>query len=541
MNKIIHFFLHNRLITVLLLVVVLVWGLITAPFNWDMGVLPKDPVPVDAIPDIGENQQIVFTEWPGRSPQDIEDQITYPLTSSLLGTPGVKSVRSTSMFGFSSINIIFEEDVEFYWSRTRILEKINALPSGLLPEGVQPTLGPDATALGQVYWYTLEGRDAQGNVTGGWDLHELRTVQDYYIKLGLSSVSGVSEVASVGGYVQEYQIDVNPEALKAYNIGIDQVMMAVKNSNRDIGAKTIEINKVEYLVRGLGYIESIEDIENTVVIATENTPVLIRDIGVVSLGPSQRRGVLDKGGAEVVGGVVVARYGSNPMQVITNVKEKLEELKLGLPTKTLADGTVSKLTVVPFYDRSHLIEETLETLDEALTNEVLISIIVVVMLVLNLRAAILISSLLLVAVLMTFIVMRYLGVDANVVALSGIAIAIGVMVDVGIIFVENTMRHLKMPENQGAEKQKLLAVIYNATIEVGPAVATALATTIVSFLPVFFMENAEGKLFRPLAFTKTFALVAALVLGVIVLPMLSYWFFSFKLRKQRMKLFSNRD
>ena len=539
MNKIIHFFLHNRLITVLLLVVVLVWGLITAPFNWDMGVLPKDPVPVDAIPDIGENQQIVFTEWPGRSPQDIEDQITYPLTSSLLGTPGVKSVRSTSMFGFSSINIIFEEDVEFYWSRTRILEKINALPSGLLPEGVQPTLGPDATALGQVYWYTLEGRDAQGNVTGGWDLHELRTVQDYYIKLGLSSVSGVSEVASVGGYVQEYQIDVNPEALKAYNIGIDQVMMAVKNSNRDIGAKTIEINKVEYLVRGLGYIESIEDIENTVVIATENTPVLIRDIGVVSLGPSQRRGVLDKGGAEVVGGVVVARYGSNPMQVITNVKEKLEELKLGLPTKTLADGTVSKLTVVPFYDRSHLIEETLETLDEALTNEVLISIIVVVMLVLNLRASILISSLLPVAVLMTFIGMRYLGVDANVVALSGIAIAIGVMVDVGIIFVENTMRHLKMPENQGAEKQKLLAVIYNATIEVGPAVTTALATTIVSFLPVFFMENAEGKLFRPLAFTKTFALVAAFVLGVIVLPMLSYWFFSFKLRKQRMKLLSN--
>src|SRR5690606_8784899 len=249
MNKTIHFFLHNTLITVLLLGVLIVWGLVTTPFNNDLGFLPKDPVPVDAIPDIGENQQIIFTEWPGRSPQDIEDQITYPLTSSLLGTPGVKSVRSTSMFGFSSINIIFEDDIEFYWSRTRILEKINALSAGLLPDGVQPTLGPDATALGQVYWYTLEGRDPEGNVTGGWDLHELRTVQDYYVKLGLSSVSGVSEVASVGGYVQEYQIDVNPDALKAYNIGIDQGMKAVKNSNRDIGAKTVEINKVEYLVR----------------------------------------------------------------------------------------------------------------------------------------------------------------------------------------------------------------------------------------------------------------------------------------------------
>src|SRR5690606_9114586 len=531
MNKIIHFFLHNRLFTVILLLVILLWGLVTAPFNWDMGVLPKDPVPVDAIPDIGENQQIIFTQWPGRSPQDVEDQITYPLTSSLLGTPGVRSVRSTSMFGFSSINIIFEEDVEYYWSRTRILEKINALPQGLLPQGVQPTLGPDATALGQVYWYTIEGRDSQGNVTGGWDLHELRTIQDYYLKLGLSSVAGVSEAASVGGYVKEYQIDINPEALKAYNIGIDQVMKAVQNSNRDIGAKTVEVNKVEYLVRGLGYIESIEDIENTLVVANDHTPVLIRDIGIVSLGPSERRGVLDKAGAEVVGGVIAARYGSNPMEVIANVKQKIEELKVGLPSKTLADGTVSKLTVVPFYDRSQLIEETLETLDTALTNEVLISIIVVVLLVLNLRASILISSLLPVAVLMTFIGMRYFGVDANVVALSGIAIAIGVMVDVGIIFVENTLRHLEIPENKDARGHRLLHIVYNATVEVGPAVTTALATTIVSFLPVFFMENAEGKLFRPLAFTKTLALGAAFVLGVVILPMLSYWFFSIRIQR----------
>ncbi|MDX1752591.1 MAG: efflux RND transporter permease subunit [Salinimicrobium sediminis] len=533
LNRIIHYFLYNRLVTMLLLIFMIGWGVVTSPFDWDFDLLPRDPVPVDAIPDLGENQQIVFTEWPGRSPQDIEDQITYPLTTSLLGIPGVESIRSTSMFGFSSINIIFNEDVEFYWSRTRILEKINSLPSGLLPEDAQPTLGPDATALGQVFWYTLEGRDQEGNVTGGWDLHEIRSIQDYYVKLGLSGVEGVAEVASVGGYVREYQVDVDPDALRAYNVGIDDVMMAVKNSNRDIGAKTIEVNKVEYLVRGLGYIESLEDIENTVVAVNENTPVLISDIGVVTLGPAERRGVLDKAGAEVAGGVVVARYGSNPLAVINNVKEKIEEISPGMPTKTLADGTVSKLTIVPFYDRTQLIQETLGTLESALSDEILISIIVVIILVLNLRASILISSLLPIAVLMTFIAMRYFGVDANVVALSGIAIAIGVMVDVGIVFVENSLRHLEMDENKNARGEKLLRVIRNATIEVGPAVTTALATTVVSFLPVFFMEHAEGKLFRPLAFTKTFALVAAFLLGVMVLPMLSYYFFSFKLNKER--------
>ncbi|MBZ9730737.1 efflux RND transporter permease subunit [Salegentibacter sp. JZCK2] len=534
-NKIIKYFLYNRLVSVLLLALLIGWGLVTAPFNWDTGFLPSDPVPVDAIPDIGENQQIVFTDWPGRSPQDIEDQITYPLTSSLLGIPGVKSIRSSSMFGFSSIYIIFEEDVEFYWSRSRVLEKLNSLPAGLLPNDAQPTLGPDATGLGQVFWYTLEGRDKDGNVTGGWDLHELRKVQDYYVKLGLSGAKGVSEVASIGGFVQEYQIDVNPDALKAYGIGINQVMMAVKNSNRDAGAKTLEVNKVEYLVRGLGYIKSIEDIENTVVAENDNTPVLIKDLGRVSLGPAQRRGVLDKGGAEVVGGVVVARYGSNPLAVIQNTKDKIQEISSGLPSKTLSDGTESQLTIVPFYDRTQLINETINTLERALSHEVLISIIVIIVLVLNLRASILISSLLPVAVLMTFIAMRYFGVDANVVALSGIAIAIGIMVDVGIVFVENTIRWLEMPENKNLRGNKLAGVIYKATAEVAPAVTTALATTIVSFIPVFFMENAEGKLFRPLAFTKTFALVAAFLIGVFVLPMLSYFFFNIKIDKSKTK------
>ncbi len=528
LNHIIKFFLENRLVTILLLLVFIAWGLVTAPFGWNINFLPSDPVPVDAIPDIGENQQIVFTQWPGRSPQDIEDQITYPLTSSLLGIPGVKSIRSSSVFGFSSIYIIFNEDIEFYWSRSRILEKLNSLPAGLLPENVQPTLGPDATALGQVFWYTLEGRDPDGNVTGGWDLHEIRTVQDFYVKYGLNSAEGVSEVASIGGFVKEFQIDVNPDALKSYNISLMKVMEAVQKSNRDVGAKTIEINKAEYLVRGLGYIKSIEDIEKAVVAVNENVPIRIKDVGFVTLGPASRRGILDKEGAEVVGGVVVARYGSNPLEVIDNVKLKIKEIAPGLPKKTLQNGVESQLTIVPFYDRTQLIHETIGTLERALSHEILISIIVVLVLVVNLRASVIISGLLPVAVLMTFIIMRYTGVDANIVALSGIAIAIGVMVDVGIVFVENIVRHLEFPENKDAKGRKLLDVIYRAASEVSSAITTALATTIISFLPVFAMEAAEGKLFRPLAFTKTFALLGSFVLGLVVLPTLAYLVFGIR-------------
>lgn len=535
LNKLIRYFLDNRLVTILLLVLFCGWGVVTSPFGWNIGFLPSDPVPVDAIPDIGENQQIVFTDWPGRSPQDVEDQITYPLTTSLLGIPGVKSIRCTSMFGFSSIYIIFNDEIEFYWSRSRVLEKLNSLSAGILPEGVQPTLGPDATALGQVFWYTLEGRDQKGNTTGGWDLHEIRTVQDYYVKYGLNGVEGVSEVASIGGFIKEYQVDVNPEALKAYNIGLDMVMMAVKNSNRDIGAETIEINKAEYLVRGLGYIKSIEDLEESVVSVKNNVPIRIKDIAVVSLGPATRRGILDKDGAEVVGGVVVARYGSNPLAVINGVKQKINEISSGLPKKTLSNGEISQLTIVPFYDRTKLIHETIGTLEEALTLEILITIIVVIILVLNLRASILISSLIPVAVLMSFIVMRYAGVDANIVALSGIAIAIGVMVDVGIVFVENIVRHLESPENSKAQGAKLKNIIYLATTEVSGAITTALATTVVSFLPVFAMEAAEGKLFKPLAFTKTFALLSTFVLGIAILPTLAHLIFSINYDKKRIR------
>ena len=527
LNRIIKYFLENKLVTILVLVLFVGWGLVTSPFSWDTGFLPSDPVAVDAIPDIGENQQIVFTEWMGRSPQDIEDQITYPLTTSLLGIPGVKSIRSSSIFGFSSIYVIFDEDVEFYWSRSRIIEKLNSLPSKLLPDDVKPALGPDATALGQVYWYTLEGRDKDGKPTGGWDLHEIRTVQDFFVKYNLNAVEGVSEVASIGGYVQEYQIDVNPDALKNYNIPLYEVMNAVRKSNRDIGAKTIEINKAEYLVRGLGYIKSIEDIEKAVVAVNENVPIRIMDIAVVTLGPAIRRGLLDKDGAEVVGGVAVARYGSNPLQVITNIKEKVAEIANGLPKKTLADGTESQLTIVPFYDRTELINETIGTLEEALSLELLIVILVVVVMVLNLQASFLISALLPIAILMVFIAMRYFNIDANIVALSGIAIAIGTMVDLGIILSENVIKHIK----ESPTSQKLIDSVYNGVAEVSSAILTAVTTTIVSFIPVFTMQAAEGKLFRPLAFTKTFALLASLIVALIILPTLAHLIFKIKVKK----------
>lgn len=519
--------------TFIILAIFIFLGIANAPFNWKMNLVPRDPVPVDAIPDIGENQQIVFTEWPGRSPQDIEDQISYPLTTALLGIPGVRTIRSNSIFGLSSIYIIFDEDIEFYWSRTRILEKLNSLPAGTLPEDVSPALGPDATALGQIFWYTLEGRDQNGNPSGGWDPQELRSIQDFYVRYSLTSAKGVSEVASIGGFVKEYQVDIDPNAMKAYGVNVAQIMQAVKKSNLDIGARTIEFNRAEYLVRALGYVKNLSDLEESVVDVRDNVPIRIKDVAKVNYGPATRRGGLDKGGVEAVGGVVVARYGANPLVVINNVKEKIAEIEKGLPSKTLKDGTESKVTVVPFYDRTGLIKETLGTLQEALTLEILISIIVVIILVLNLRASILISSLLPIGVLMTFIVMRRFGVDANIVALSGIAIAIGVMVDVGIVFTENIVRHLDMPENLGAKGKHLVTVIYDAVVEVGSAVITALSTTIVSFLPVFFMQAAEGKLFKPLAFTKTFAMVSALVIGLIIIPTLAHIIFSIRFDKRK--------
>ncbi|MHC4076544.1 MAG: efflux RND transporter permease subunit, partial [Planctomycetota bacterium] len=521
--------LENKLVVLLALLVLIGWGILVAPFDWKLDFLPRGPVPVDAIPDIGENQQIVFTEWPGRSPQDIEDQITYPLTSTLLGVPGVKTIRSYSVFGFSSIYVIFNEDVDFYWSRSRVLEKLNSLPAGTLPQGLQPALGPDATALGQVFWYTLEGRDKDGNPTGGWDLDELRSIQDWYVRYALMGAEGISEVASVGGHVKEYQIDVDPDAMRAFGVGLDEIFQAVKSSNVDVGARTIEINKVEYVIRGLGFIKGLSDIEKTVIKVRDNVPVYIKDVATISFGPALRRGVLDKGGAEAAGGVVVVRFGYNPLQAIKNVKEKIKELSPGLPQKTLPDGTVSQVKIVPFYDRSGLIYETLGTLETALTEEILVTIIVIIVLVMHLGSSVLISATLPLAVLCCFIAMKLFKVDANIVALSGIAIAIGTIVDMGIVICENIIRHLK----EAGENENKLEVIHRASSEVAGAVLTAVATTVVGFLPVFTMTGPEGKLFKPLAFTKTFALIASVIVAITIIPPAAHILFTrkFNLKK----------
>jgi Cu(I)/Ag(I) efflux system membrane protein CusA/SilA len=542
LNKSIKYFLDNRLIAILLLVIIVTWGISVAPFSGYGGLLPSDPVPVDAIPDIGENQQIVATEWMGRSPKDVQEQITYPLTTSLLGIPGVKTIRSTSMFGMSFIYVIFDDEVEFYWSRSRILEKLNSLPAGMLPAGVQPALGPDATALGQVFWYTLEGRNPEtGRPAGGWNPEELRTVQDFYVKYSLSAVAGVSEVASVGGFVKEYQVEINPDAMRAYNVSVMEVMNAVQKSNLDIGAETIELNKAEYLVRGLGYIKNVADLEESVVTVREGIPVRIKDVATVNLGPATRRGGLDKEGVEAVGGVVVARYGSNPMEVINHVKAQIEEMSAGLPQKTLPDGTVSKVTVVPFYDRSGLIRETIGTLETALLHEILICIIVVIVLVFNLRASFVISGLLPVAVLAAFIIMRYTHVDANIVALSGIAIAIGVMVDVGVVIVESILRKMHEQGEKLVRRGKEFSdLIYSAVKEVSGALSTGMLTTIISFLPVFAMQAQEGKLFKPLAYTKTFALVSAFLLGFALLPTIAYYILSWNISSKLIRRIANR-
>jgi len=567
LDWLIRFCLEQKLIVFLVATMVLAWGVLVAPFDWDVAGLPREPVPVDAIPDLGENQQIVFTEWMGRSPQDIEDQVTYPLTVALQGIPGVKSIRSFSHFGFSSIYVIFDEGIDFYWSRSRILEKLASLPAGTLPPNVQPALGPDATALGQVFWYTLEGRDLDGNPVGGWDLDELRAVQDFQVRYALAGSPGVAEVASAGGFVREYQIDLDPDAMRAANVTLQQVYAAVRQSNLDVSAGTIEENHVEYLIRGLGFIESVDDLRRIVVAERDNTPIKLDQVAEVSLGPGPRRGMLDKDGAEAVGGVVTARYGVNPLGVILGVHDAIDELSPGLPRKVVIDWdmvsreqviafakdygikpftdtagfiinheqwlnwldktdrthwpewiTISQITIVPFYDRSGLIYETLDTLNHALIQQVMVTVIVVLVMVLHLRTSILISVMLPAAILLTFVAMKLFGIDANVVALAGIAIAIGTVVDVGVVLTENVLKHL----DQADDDEPRIEVVFRGCREVGGAVLTAVLTTVVGFLPVFTMIGTEGKLFRPLAFTKTFALIASIMLALTLLPPLAH-------------------
>ncbi|HMP90991.1 MAG TPA: efflux RND transporter permease subunit, partial [Kiritimatiellia bacterium] len=520
MNNVLRFCLHNKLVVFLLATFIMVWGVMHAPFDWNIARELRDPVPVDAIPDIGENQQIVFAEWMGRSPRDMEDQVTYPLTTALLGIPEVKTIRSISMFGFTTIFVIFSDDAEFYWSRSRILEKLSSLPAGTLPDGVQPSLGPDATALGQVYWYTLEGRDAQGNPAGGWDLQELRSIQDFTVKYALQSAEGVSEVASIGGYVKEYQVDADPDAMRYFGVSLMELIDAVRQSNLDVGAGVIEINQAEYAIRGVGFIKSTADLENAVVKVVDNTPVYVRNVATVALGPQFRRGALDKEGTEAVGGVVVVRYGENPLAAIQNVKKKIAEISPALPQKILSDGTVSKVTIVPFYDRTELIQETLGTLNRALYAQILVTCIVVLVMVRHFASSVLISIVMPLTVLFCFIAMRRFGVDANLVSLAGIAIAIGTIVDMGIIVCENILRRLEDDRPSGRTERR--EVIHRAVSEVSGAVITAIATTIVSFLAVFTMEAAEGKLFKPLAFTKTFVLVGSVVVALTIIPALAH-------------------
>jgi Cu(I)/Ag(I) efflux system membrane protein CusA/SilA len=512
LNSLIKFFLENKLVTTLFVIGLFGWGIAVMPFDIKEGLIPRDPVPVDAIPDIGENQQIVFTEWMGRSPQDVEDQVTYPLSVALQGIPGVKSIRSYSAFGFSTIYIIFNEKVDFYWSRSRVLERLSVAQKDL-PEGVTPALGPDATALGQIFWYTLEGE--------GFGLDELRSIQDWYVKYALQSTEGVSEVASVGGYVKEYQIDVDPDAMRAYNVSLGNIMEAVRNANIDVGAKTIDFNNVEYVVRGIGFVKTTEDLENVVVKVNENVPIYLKHVAEVHLGPALRRGALNKEGAEVAGGVVVVRYGENPMAVIRRVKDKIAQIAPGLPSKTLANGRVSKVEIVPYYDRTKLIGETLGTLSDALTQEILITIIVILLFLMHFRSSLVVSFTLPIVVLMSFILMKTFRVDANIMSLAGIAIAIGTIVDMGIIMCENILNHL----GESREGENKLQVVYKAASEVGSAILTAISTTIISFLAVFTMTGPEGKLFKPLAFTKTFALFSSVVIALFVVPALAHLFF----------------
>ncbi|MGD9856011.1 MAG: efflux RND transporter permease subunit, partial [Planctomycetaceae bacterium] len=499
-SRILDFCLRERL-------VVLIASIALVGYGW----YSTQKVPLDAIPNVGENQVIVLAEWPGRSPKDMEDQITYPLSVALQAVPGSKSVRGKSMFGFSFVQVTFDDSVDFYWARSRVAEQLTTV-SGALPEGVTPKLAPDATALGQIYYYVLEPPP-------GMDLAQLRSKQDFFIKYALQSVDGVAEVASVGGYVKQYQIEVDPDKLRYHNIPLAKVIAAVEASNIDVGAKTVESGGMEFLVRGKGFIgsgktepETIRQIENTVILTRDGVPVRVRDVAQVQTGPAFRDGALDFNGQEAVGGIVVMRYRENPRDVIQRVERKIASL----------EAELGGIKIHPVYDRTLLIDETIGTLTEALGQETLVTIAIMVLFLLHVRASLVIAITLPMAVLMAFVAMKVFGVDANIMSLAGIAIAIGTMVDMGIIILENIYAALADWEAAGSPggPERRLEVIRESAAEVVPAVITAVSTTVVSFLPVFFLTGRDYKLFAPLAWTKTFALTASLIVAVAVVPML---------------------
>ncbi|MFH1458048.1 MAG: CusA/CzcA family heavy metal efflux RND transporter [Candidatus Omnitrophota bacterium] len=532
LDKIIESCLRNRFLVICVFVLIIFWGIFSIRNT-----------PIDAIPDIAELQVIVFADWPGISPKDIEDQVVYPLTTRLLGTPGVKVIRSSSGFGIGMINLIFKEGVDYYWARTRVLERLNFATSDL-PVGAMVSLGPDATALGQIYWYTVENGyyclqhparayeepgkcpiDGSSLVASSYDLSELRSIQDWYVRYQLNSVPGISEVGSVGGYVKQYQIDVDPNKLLAYEIRLMDVITALRRSNIDVGAKVFEQGGVEFIIRGVGFIKKIKDIEDSVISAHNGTPLYVKNIGTVTLGPDFRRGALDKEGTEVTGGVVLMRFGENPLTVIKAIEKKISELSVGLP---------AGVRIVPFYNRTGLVSRAIKTLKDALVQEVLITVFVIGVFLLHFWGSLIISIVLPIGILIAFIFMRLFGVDANIMSLGGLAIAIGVMVDSGCILVENIYR--KIAERRAQRNlftlpaEERLEVCVAAAQEVGKPVLFSLLTTIVGFIPVFVLTGQAGKLFRPLAFTKTFAMVAAAIIALTLLPTLSYYLLRGRLR-----------
>jgi Cu(I)/Ag(I) efflux system membrane protein CusA/SilA len=495
-EKIIEYSARNRVMVLMLFALIVAWGC------WAVY-----RTPVDAIPDLSDNQVIVFTEFPGRSPQVVEDQVTYPLAVNLQGLPRVKAVRASSAFGFSMIYVIFDDKADIYWARTRVLERLNYAAS-LLPANVRPTLGPDGTGVGHVFWYTIDGP--------GFDLEQLRTLQDWFVRYQLNTVPGVAEVASIGGFVREYQIDLDPARLFAYKLSVAQVMEAVNRSNKDVGGRLLEQSDAEFLIRGKGYITSLADLENIVVAADQRgTPVYVKSLGRVQLGGAIRRGLMDLNGkGEAVGGIVVMRYGENANDVIDRVKEKITALSKGLPPGV-------KIRVA--YDRSDLISRAIDTLRRALAEESVVVSLVILAFLLHFQSSLVIVLTLPVAVLIAFITMKLMGVTSNIMSLGGIAIAIGVLVDAGVIMVENCYRHLSEipPEERPAKR---LEVVIASAKQVGRAIFFSLAIIILSFVPVFLLEGQEGKLFHPLAFTKTFAMMGSAVIAITLVPVLMYYF-----------------
>ena len=490
-SRLIEFSLKNRFIILAAYLLLAAWG------YWALL-----RTPVDAIPDLSDNQVIVFTDWTGRSPQEVEDQVTYPLTTALQGLPGVRVARGQSAFSFSMINIIFEDSVDLYWARTRVLERLN-LVTAQLPEGVVPTLGPDASGVGQIFWYTVEGE--------GYSLRDLRTLQDWFIRYQLNSVPGVAEVASVGGYVQQYQIDVDPNRLRAYNIPFSMLVDAVRRSNMNVGGNVIEQNGQWSVVRGVGLIRSVADVENIVIGGAGGTPIYMRNVASVKVGDAFRVGALDRDGHEAVGGVVIARYGVNTLDVINGVKEKLKSLEAGLP---------KGVKVVPFYDRTELILRATHTLKRALIEEIILVTLAHIIFLYHFRSILIVTIPLPLAVLLSFLFMYYLGISSNLMSLAGIAIAIGVLVDAGIVVTENAFRHMEKNRIDPRDRRAVWWGVFESTKLVGRPIFFSMAIIILAFVPVFALTGREGKLFHPLAFTKTFAMAAATVIAVTLVPVL---------------------